>query len=55
MSKRYVKAHGKAPTKHNQLCDGRVTLVNNYTVQDHPMVVEAIRAYFLTKRDNYDD
>jgi hypothetical protein len=44
---RYFKLHGKAPSKHDQLCDGRVTLVNSYTEQDRPLVEQALRAYFL--------
>ena len=44
--KRYIKQHGKPPPKHDQLCDGRVTLVNSYTEQDRPLVEEALHAYF---------
>ena len=47
LKKRYFKLHGKAPSKHDQLCDGRVTLVNSYTEQDRPLVEQALRAYFL--------
>ena len=46
LKKRYVKLHGKPPPKHDQLCDGRVTLVNSYTEQDRPLVEEALHAYF---------
>jgi hypothetical protein len=46
LRKRYIKAHDKAPPKHDQLCDGRVTLVNSYTEQDRPLVEEALHAYF---------
>ncbi len=44
--KRYIKEHGKPPPKHDQLCDGRVTLVNSYSEQDRPLVEEALHAYF---------
>ncbi len=44
--KRYQRLHGKPPTKHDQLCDGRVTLVNSYTEQDHALVAEALHAFF---------
>ena len=47
LKKRYFKLHGKAPSKHDQLCDGRVTLVNSYTEQDRPLVEQALHAYFL--------
>lgn len=46
LKKRYVKLHSKPPPKHDQLCDGRVTLVNSYTKQDRPLVEEALHAYF---------
>jgi hypothetical protein len=46
LSKRYIQLHGERPTKHDQLCDGRVTSVNSYTEQDRPMVTEALHAYF---------
>lgn len=46
LRKRYLKQHGKPPPKHDQLCDGRVTLVNSYTEQDRPLVEEALHAYF---------
>ena len=47
LSKRYFKLHGKPPSKHDQLIDGRVTSVNSYTEQDRPLVEQALRAYFL--------
>jgi hypothetical protein len=47
LSKRYFKLHGKPPSKHDQLIDGRVTSVNSYTEQDRPLMEEALRAYFL--------
>ena len=46
LRKRYIKEHGKPPPKHDQLCDGRVTLVNSYTEQDRPLVEAAVHAYF---------
>lgn len=46
LRKRYIKQHGKPPPKHDQLCDGRVTLVNSYTEQDRALVEEALHAYF---------
>jgi hypothetical protein len=46
LRKRYIKQHGKPPPKHDQLCDGRVTLVNSYNEQDRPLVEEALHAYF---------
>ena len=50
--KRYIKQHGKPPPKHDQLCDGRVTLVNSYTEQDRPLVEEALHAYFRPCEDS---
>ena len=46
LKKRYVKLHGRPPSKHDQLCDGRVTQVNSYSQKDRPILVEALRAYF---------
>ena len=46
LKKRYFKLHNKAPSKHEQLCDGRVTLVNSYSEQDRPLIVDALRSYF---------
>ena len=46
IKKRYVKLYGRAPPKHDQLCDGRVTQVNSYTKKDKPILVDALRAYF---------
>ena len=50
--KRYQCLHGKAPPKHDQLCDGRVTLVNSYTEQDRPLVTEALHAFFAPSVDD---
>jgi hypothetical protein len=46
IKKRYLKLHNQAPPKHEQLCEGRVTLVNSYTVKDKPLLVKALHAYF---------
>jgi hypothetical protein len=43
LKKRYVAKHGKAPSKHEQLCDGRVTRVNSYTEEDRPLVEQVLR------------
>jgi hypothetical protein len=46
LKKRYVAKHNKAPTKHEQLCDGRVTAVNSYMEADRDLVEAALHAYF---------
>ena len=46
LRKRYVAQHGRPPPKHDQLCDGRVTLVNSYTEQDRPLLTEALHAFY---------
>lgn len=52
LRKRYVEVHRKPPSKHDQLCDGRVTSVNSYTEQDRALVEEALHSYFsLTESD----
>jgi choline kinase len=43
--RRYVEAHGKPPSKHEQLCGGRVTLVNSYFAADKPMIEAVLRAH----------
>jgi hypothetical protein len=48
LGKRYRQKHGQPPSKHDQLCDGRVTSVNSYTEKDRPLVVEAVQAYFAS-------
>jgi hypothetical protein len=53
LRKRYIDKHGSPPTKHDQLCDGRVTQVNSYTEQDRSLVEEALHAYF--KPDEQED
>jgi hypothetical protein len=42
LKKRYLAEHGKAPAKHDQLCDGRVTKVNSYSESDRPLVKEVL-------------
>ena len=51
LRKRYIDKHGNPPTKHDQLCDGRVTQVNSYTEQDRSLVEEALHAYFKPDED----
>jgi hypothetical protein len=46
LKKRYVARHNKPPTKHKQLCDGRVTAVNSYMEADRDLVEAALHAYF---------
>lgn len=55
LRKRYIKEHGKPPPKHDQLCDGRVTLVNSYTEQDRALVVAALHAYFRQSEESGED
>ena len=43
VKKRYVERHGRPPTKHDQLCGGRVTSVNSYTEADRPLLEEVLR------------
>lgn len=54
LRKRYVAQHGRPPPKHDQLCDGRVTLVNSYTEQDRVLVEGALHAYFRASPDASD-
>jgi hypothetical protein len=55
LRKRYLRLHNKPPPKHDQLCDGRVTLVNSYTESDRPLVEEALHAYFRPAGSESDD
>ena len=48
LSKRYRQKHGQPPSKHDQLCKGRVTSVNSYMEKDRPLVAEAVQAYFAS-------
>jgi hypothetical protein len=43
LKKRYVEKHGKDPSKHDQLCNGRMTKVNSYMESDRPLVEEVLR------------
>jgi len=52
LKKRYLAAHGKAPTKHDQFCDGRVTKVNSYSESDRPMIEEVLRSYAANRIGN---
>jgi hypothetical protein len=54
LRKRYIDKHGSPPTKHDQLCDGRVTQVNSYTEQDRSLLEEALHAYFKPDEDEKD-
>ncbi len=42
LKNRYVSLHGKDPSKHDQLCDGRMTKVNSYMEADRPLVQEVL-------------
>ena len=43
LKKRYVAKHGKDPSKHDQLCNGRMTKVNSYTESDRALIEEVLR------------
>ena len=43
LKKRYINKHGKDPSKHDQLCGGRVTKVNTYMESDRPLMEEVLR------------
>lgn len=43
LKKRYVEKHDKEPSKHDQLCGGRMTKVNSYTEDDRPLIEEVLR------------
>ena len=43
LKKRYVEKHGKEPSKHDQLCNGRMTKVNSYTESDRSLIEEVLR------------
>lgn len=45
LKKRYVALHGKDPSKHDQLCDGRMTKVNSYMESDRPLMQEVLRGW----------
>lgn len=45
LRKRYEERHGHPPSKHDQLCDGRMTKVNSYSEADRPLVEEVLREW----------
>jgi hypothetical protein len=45
LKKKYVEKHGKPPSKHQQLCGGRATLVNTYMEADTPLIEEVLRKH----------
>ena len=44
LKKRYVKFNNKEPSKRDQVCDGMITSVNNYTQKDTQLVIDTIRS-----------
>jgi len=49
LKKKYVEKHGKPPSKHQQLCGGRATMVNTYMEADEPLIEEVLNK-FVTGR-----
>ena len=49
LRKRYIKQHGKPPTKQGQGKGKRVCMVEVYTERDRPIVEETLNAYFCDK------
>lgn len=45
LKKKYVEKHGKPPSKHQQLCGGRATLVNTYMEADEPLIEEILKRH----------
>jgi hypothetical protein len=45
VKRRYVGKHGKNPSKHSQIVDGAVRMVNSYLGEDREMIVEVIKEY----------
>ena len=43
LKKRYFAKHGREPSKHDQLCSGRMTKVNSYTESDRALIEEVLR------------
>ena len=43
LKKRYVEKYGKAPSKHEQLCGGRATLVNTYMEGDRTLLEDVLK------------
>lgn len=50
LKKRYLEKHGKPPSKHDQVCDGRVTKVNSYMESDRYMIEEVLRWHVANKQ-----
>ena len=50
VSKRYYALHGKRTTKHDQLCEGRMTSVNSYTESDRGLVEDVIQWHLNKKK-----
>ena len=49
LKKRYFQLHGKEPSKHDQLCNGRMTKVNTYMESDRALVDEVLRWYAASR------
>ena len=45
LKKKYVEKHGKPPSKHQQLCGGRATMVNTYMEADEPLIEEVLQKF----------
>lgn len=45
LKKKYMAKHGKEPTKHDQLCGGRMTKVNSYMEADRDIMEEVLRTH----------
>jgi len=43
LKKRYMQKYGKEPSKHDQLCNGRMTKVNSYMESDRALIEEVLR------------
>ena len=43
ISKRYKTLHGEPPSKHDQICEGRMTAVNTYMESDRGLLEEVLR------------
>ena len=49
LKKLYVEKNGRAPSKHEQLCGGRATMVNTYMEGDRPLLEEVLRRHVSMK------
>ncbi len=49
LKKLYVERNGRAPSKHEQLCGGRATMVNTYMEGDRPLLEEVLRRHVAEK------